>query len=214
MGSVTNAILCILFASCISVAPVAAQAGIIFNFQFDNQGLVNDDGPLVGTIVGSGSFTSPTNLAPGTYDLSSLTGFSLTFGFTDGDSYTTANISTPLTGVAVRISDLGDGTERLFFTEGSGAGADGGGPGGSLDLLNGSNFLSFEPSFAGGNFLYIKSLSSGGSFSGRYVALDTAVPEPATFALIGFGLLGVAASRPKQEKIRFKTPSLNCIPKS
>ena len=197
MGSVKNAILSILFASWICTAPVAARAGMIFNFQFDNQGLVDGDGPLVGPIVGSGRFTSPTNLTPGIYDLSSLTGFSIIFNFTDGDSFTTADISTPLTGVAVTISDVGDSTERLFFTEGSGAGADGGGPGGSLDLINGSNFLSFEPSFAGGNFLYIKSLSTGGSFSGRYVALDTAVPEPATFALIGLGLLGAAVSRRK-----------------
>lgn len=204
MGSVTNAILSVLLASWICTAPVAARAGMIFNFQFDNQGLVDGDGPLVGAIVGSGRFTSPTNLTPGTYDLSSLTGFSVTFNFTDGDSFTTADISTPLTGVAVTISDVGDSTERLFFTEGSGAGADGGGPGGSLDLINGSNFLSFEPSFAGGNFLYIKSLSTGDSFSGRYVALDTTVPEPSTFALIGLGLLGAAASRHKvvQEKKR------------
>lgn len=197
MGSVRSAILCVLFASGVFVAPVAAQAGAIFNFRFDNQGLVDGDGPLLGPIVGSGTFTSPTNLTPGIYDLSSLPGFGVTFSFTDGDSFTTADISTPLTGVAVIIADLGGGAERLFFTEGSGAGADGGGPGGSLDLKNGLNFLSFEPSFAGGNFLYIKSLSSGGSFSGRYVAVteNTAVPEPGTVALIGLGLLGVAVSR-------------------
>jgi hypothetical protein len=178
-------------------AAVPASAATEFDFQFDNAGILNDeglmthDGPLEPPIVGTGTFTSPTDLGPGTYDLTTLSGFTVTFSFTNGDTFTTSDILTPLTGVAVQIVDLGGGVERLFFTESGGPGSDGGPNSGSLDLNNGTSFLSFSPSsFA--NFLYVES-----SFSGRYHALGSDVPEPSTWAmmLLGFGAIGFRVRR-------------------
>src|SRR6476469_2529416 len=113
-----------------------ATATTVFNFQFDSAGIFVPDDVLTPPIVGTGTFTSPVDLTAGTYDLSSLAGFGLTFIFQDGNTYTAADISTPLTGVGVQISDLGGGIERLVFIETGGAGSDGGPHSGSLDLDN------------------------------------------------------------------------------
>ena len=183
--------ICGLLAAGSIVAATPACAASVFTFSFDNQGIggnYSSDGPLVGPIVGTGTFTTSADLAAGTYDILSLPDFSVNFSFADGTTLSTADITTPLTGVAVRIADFAGGGERLFFTEGSGVGVNGGSYGGAVDLQNASGFLSFEPTYAGGNFLYY----TGGS-SGRYLAIsDAAVPEPATWALIilGFGAVG------------------------
>lgn len=194
MRAVTTAF--VALAVCAFATAVPARAVTQFDFQFDNAGIVNDegmlihDGPLDQPIVGTGTFTSPTDLAAGTYDLTSLSGFSVTFTFTNGDTFTTSDILTPLTGVAVTVTDLAGGAQRLFFTESGGAGSDGGPNNGSLDLNNGTSFLSFSPS-SFGNFLYTES-----AFSGRYHALAS-VPEPSTWAMmvIGFGAIGFSLRR-------------------
>lgn len=203
MRSTARVILTALFAGSLAAGAVPAAAATMFTFQFDDQGLPPGDGALSGPIVGTGTFTSPVDLAPGTYDLSSLSGFDVTFSFADGNNYSTANITTPLTGAAVRITDLGGGLERLFFTEGSGAGADGGGLGGSLDFVNGSNFLTFEPSSFGGNFLYQESNGTT-TLQGRYLALSSAVPEPSTWAmmLLGFSAIGIALRTRRQRSAK------------
>jgi len=178
---------------------VAANAASTFTFRFDSQGLPPSDGPLLPPIVGTGTFDAGTDLSPGTYDLTSLPGFSLHFQFLDGSSFDTPAIVTPLTGAAVRITDIGGGIERLFFTEGSGAGQDGGPFSGALDLENGSS-LSFEPSFFGGNFLYIKA-----PFAGRYEALSSWAPEPASWAMMlgGFGMIGGAMRARRKAALSF-----------
>jgi hypothetical protein len=188
---------CFVLAACVVAAAVPVQAATQFDFQFDNAGLFDNegipihDGTLDQPLVGTGTFISPTDLAPGTYDLTALSGFSVTFTFTNGDTFTTSDIVTPLTGVAVTVTNLGGGIERLFFTESGGPGSDGGPNSGSLDLDNGTAFLSFSPS-SFGNFLYIESGDSG-----RYHALGAAVPEPETWAmmLIGFGAVGFSFRR-------------------
>jgi hypothetical protein len=194
VGYVQKIVFPALFAICLVAPQFDARASTVFDFKFDDQGLVDNDGPLVGAVVGSGRFTSPIDLASGTYNLSSLTGFSVAFSFINGDSFTTTDITTPLTGVAVKITDFGVGRQRLFFTEGSGPGVIHGSKGGALDLENSSNYLSFEPSFAGGNFLY---LMRDPGFDGRYIALSADVPEPAINALMGLGIFGILASRRK-----------------
>lgn len=169
----------------ITAAPAAAVTD--FNFRFDSAGFFPPDDVLTPPIVGTGTFTSPVDLTAGTYDLNALAGFGLSFSFLDGNTYSTADISTPLSGVAVQISDAGGGVERLVFVETGAAGSDGGPNGGSLDLYNGANFLSFAPS-SFGTYLYQETGSAG-----RYVALSaTAVPESSTWAmmLLGFGAVG------------------------
>ena len=148
----------LVFAAWVAGAAAPVSAATQFDFQFDNAGFVNDegmlihDGPLDQPIVGTGTFTSPTDLAAGTYDLTSLSGFTVTFSFANGDTFTTSDILTPLSGVAVTVTDLGGGVQRLFFTESGGPGSDGGPNSGSLDLNNGPSFLTFSPS-SFGNFL-------------------------------------------------------------
>lgn len=190
MNFVKRGFLSALVACSIAAVPFLANASTTFDFEFDDQGLVEDDGPLVGDIVGRGQFISPYNLTAGTYQLSNLTGFKVNFSFINGEVFTTADITTPLTGVAIRITDVGSGLQRLFFTEGIGPGVIGGSKGGSIDLQNGASFLSFEPSFAGGNFLYI-----AGDLDGRYIALSTAIPEPASITLLLLGISGIFLSR-------------------
>ena len=194
-----------VLAAAIAAATTAAPASAAtdFTFQFDGVGLFDDeslplgDGPITPPVLGTGSFTSATDLGPGTYDLSSLSGFTFTFTV-NGDTYTQADIVTPLDGVAVRITDTGGGIERLFFTESGGPDSNSGPNGGSLDLSDGINFLSFEPTSFGGNYLYQETGSAG-----RYLALSSAVPEPATWAMmvLGFGAIGFGLRRGSRRPI-------------
>ena len=148
-----------LAASIALAAAAPATATTVFNFQFNSRQIFVPDDVLTPPIVGTGTLTSPIDLTAGTYDLSTLAGFELTFSFLDGNSYTSADISTPLSGVAVLVTDVGGGIERLVFIETGRAGSDGGPHSGVLDLDNGSNFLSFAPSILG-TYLYQETGSS------------------------------------------------------
>ncbi len=53
----------------------------------------------------------------GTHNLTGLPGFTINFSFQSGSVFSNAKLTTPLTGVAVRIEDAGSGVQRLFFTE-------------------------------------------------------------------------------------------------
>ncbi len=175
-----------------------AQAATTFNFSFDHQALVPGDGPLSPPIVGTGTFVSPVDLSLGLHNLTDLAGFTVNFSFSNGDTFSTADITTPLTGVALNITDLGGGIQRLFFTESGGTGTDGGPLQGAIDFAHGASFLSFEPSYSGGNYFYYNSDGFG-----RYLAVSSpAVPEPATWAmmLVGFGFVGGAMRSAKRRQ--------------
>jgi hypothetical protein len=168
-----------------------ASAATTFDFLFDNSGSGGADGTIGTPIVGGGTFISPVDLGVGLYALSSLPGFSVQFTF-GSEIFATSDIATPISEVAVSITQVGS-QERLVFTE-NGTPADGGPFGGALDLVNAAaDDLSFAPSSIGGN-LYQE--SGVNQYLGNYLALSqaptTGVPEPATWAmmLLGFGGLG------------------------
>jgi hypothetical protein len=189
----------------LTIAPVGyASAATTFHFQFDDSG-GGPDGTVTPPIVGEGTFVSPVDLAPGTYDLSSLTGFSMDFSFPSTTTFSTADIVTPVDEVAITITQFAPAVERLIFTEsGPPPCCDGGPLSGSLDLVNPSGFgLSFEPTAFGGNNLYVALDPIGNELDfGNYLALsrtNSVVPELPTWAMMLLGLagLGVAGVAPR-----------------
>jgi hypothetical protein len=182
----------VIAAALVIGSTAGANAATTFYFRFDNSG-GGPDGTIGSPIVGSGTFVSPVDLAPGVYGLDSLTGYTFA-AQVDGASFTEADLLTPSSGVSVGITQVAGG-ERLVFTETPGdPGADGGPFGGAADFGNANGLLTFEPTYAGGNTLYYGGASLAGSF-GNYLALSA--PEPASWALllVGFGGLGAALRR-------------------
>lgn len=172
-----------------------ASAATTFSFQFDDSG-GGPDGTVSPPIIGTGTFVSPVDLSPGTYALSSLTGFSIGFAFPLETAFSTSDIATPIDEVAVTITRAGPGVERLIFTEnGSPPCCDNGPLGGSLDLVNSDGYdLSFEPTSFGGNNLYVALNPVGELYSGNYLALSvtSSVPEPSSWAMIVIGFIGIS----------------------
>ena len=65
------------------VPAFTASAATTFSFEFDDSGAFGAPGTLTPPIVGTGTFVSPIDLSPGTYDLSSLKGFSVEFSLNE-----------------------------------------------------------------------------------------------------------------------------------
>ena len=98
----------LIAALALTVLPAfTASAATTFSFEFDN----------TGPIVGTGTFVSPIDLSPGTYDLSSLGLFSVEFSFgpLPEDEFSTMDIVTPLDQGAIKITPFAPGVERLVF---------------------------------------------------------------------------------------------------
>ncbi|MFM2063825.1 MAG: hypothetical protein RLZZ507_3496 [Cyanobacteriota bacterium] len=152
-----------------------AQA-LVFNFQFDN----TDDGTVTPPIVGTGTFVFDGDPGNGTFALTSLTNFDFSFTF-GANTFTNANIATPVANVLVAITTAGSDRFVRF-------GGGGGGPlGGSIDFNNAGNFLTFQPNFG---TLY-GTTSNFGSFSGTASAAAVPFDTPAGQAMATFGSLFV-----------------------
>jgi hypothetical protein len=161
----------------------ASAGGLTFNFQFDNGGSGEPDGTVTPPIVGTGTFRIATDPGLGTFVLSSLGSYTMSYSF-NGYTVTNADIVSNPTLTLVVISSFGPSQERVYFTD-SGSGA--GGPfDGSLDLQNASEILSFEPASSGGHNLYV---DTANSYYGNYLGLTAvpAVPEPASHVQLCLG---------------------------
>jgi hypothetical protein len=179
---------CLAFALALAISfSSSVNAATTYNFLFDDTG-GGPDGTIGTPIVGFGNFASPFDLAPGIYALSSLAGFSMNFAF-GPETFLTSDIATPIDEVAVEITNYDATRDRLVFIE-NGSPGDGGPFEGALDLVDSAgNVLSFEPTSQGGHNLYFEAGSS--SFLGNYLALSGSAPEPATWALLLLGFMGI-----------------------
>jgi hypothetical protein len=152
--------------------PFKAEA-LTFNFEFDN----TDDVTVTPPLVGTGTFSFDGDPGNGDFALTSLANFDFSFTF-GGNTFTNADITTPLANILVRISTSGSDRFVNF------GGTRGGSFGGSIDFVNASSSLSFQPDFG----LRYFSGSFRGNYQGVAAASTTTVPEPATV----LGLLSVA----------------------
>lgn len=179
----------------------SSKAGEIFNFEFDNQGLPSvGDGIITPPLVGTGSLSFSNDVGAGIFALSDLGSYTISFTI-NGETFTDAGITTPLNEVAVNIFSYGLG-QRLEFTENPAASpVDGGPQTGSLDFSNSdSDVLTFEPTYAGGNYEYQMQPVGGVSpDTGNYLATNS-VPEPSTLTLLAAALVGFGVFRYRKRK--------------
>jgi len=184
-----------LAATCLFVFSIAspAQADAVFSFGFD----AIADGTLSAPLVGTGTFSFATDPGDGTFALTSLGAFSMSFTF-GGNTYTDADITTPLGEVLVVLATGGpDRTLKFSNTNGFGSGTFGG----SLDFVNAVGDLSLSPPSAGLG-LYFE--ENGQFFFGDYLGVQ--VPEPSMAVLMAVGIAGLALwVRSRRRKAQFQS---------
>lgn len=186
----------VISAIALSSVPFKAHA---LTFDFDLDDTFNDT--VSEPFFGTGTFSFDGDLENGTYALESLENYDLNFSFTDGSSFTNADILTPLEEVLVIISTTDTersvqfsnvnpfGSTELF---------------GSLDFANFDNqtFLSFEPPGIGGDLNLYSANEILGTYNGVAVsdantgsgATSGATPVPefnSPGSLLGIGALGL-----------------------
>ena len=190
------------WAIALSIAPFKANA-LTFDFNLDD----TFDETVTEPFVGEGTFSFDGDPGDGTYTLESLSNFDFNFSFTDGSSFTNADILTPPEEVLVIVSTT-ETERRVQFSNVNPFGSTI--LVGSLDFANFDNetFLSFEPPGIGGDLNLYAANEILGTYNGVAVSdstgLDaTPVPEfDSPGSLLGIGALGVglALFRRKNQK--------------
>src|SRR6202035_5410894 len=94
----------------VAAMPFTAKAATTFYLQFDDSG-GGPDRTVSPPSIGNGTFVCPVDLARGTYDLSSLGGFSMQFSFPSETTFSTVDIATPIDEVAVAITQFAPNDE-------------------------------------------------------------------------------------------------------
>jgi hypothetical protein len=160
----------IILSSVFIIAGNASAA--VFNFTFDN----TVDQTVTPPFVGSGTLSFDGTATVGIYSLASLSNLNVNFSFTDGSSYTIADLNsgTNLSLIGISIFDLGSGNLGLVTT------------GNVLRFKNSS--LNFEPTSNINDPINFSTNSSvvhgyiNNNVGGNYNAVGAAqqVPEPAT----------------------------------
>ena len=185
-----------------------ALANTTFDFVFDDGGS-GELPPAIAPFIGSGTVTIADDPGDGTFALTALGPFSMSFTF-GTDTFSTSDIQTPLSEILVVLSGpAGNQQFRFSNTNSFGSGPEGG----SIDLVNSFNvFLSFEPpgaaGFFGGNLTLYAEGTDPNNFSndnsGNYLGTESlATPIPAAFPLFatGLGALGLLGWRRKRKNV-------------
>ena len=182
----------VISAIALSSVPFKANA-LTFDFDLDD----TFDDTLSEPFVGTGTFSFDGDLEDGTYALETLENFDFNFSFTDGSTFTNADILTPPEEALVIISTT-ETERRVQFSNVNPFGSTE--LVGSLDFANFDNqtFLSFEPPGIGGDLNLYAANEILGTYNGVAVS-DTnngsgATPVPefnSPGALLGIAALGV-----------------------
>ncbi len=159
-----------LILGAICLVPFAARANT-FSLEFFNSKSVE---------VGTGTFSYTGDVGDGTFALSSLPGYSMSF--TVGSStWTAADLATPIAQVEVVFYNS---DTQMYFSNTNSFGT--GPEGGSADFVNGSTDLTFEPPGYGAPPLDLFQAVDSNQVStgiGTFTAIAT--PEPGSGALVG-----------------------------